>query len=71
VISLKLCFCRFLLALAILVLAIVWWPAGWAKIVTIVAAAILTLMSFFYNVCCCRRGKESCSETPAGSAEAK
>ena len=67
----KLCFCRVLLALAILVLAIVWWPAAWAKIVIIVAAAILTLMGFFYNFCCRQIGKESCCETPEGSAKAK
>jgi len=59
----KLCFCRFILAAAILVLAIGWWPASWAKIVIIIASAILTLMSFFYNVCCCRKGKDTCKET--------
>jgi hypothetical protein len=53
----KFCFCRFLLAIAILVLAIVWWPAFWVKIVIIIASALLTIMSFFYDVCCCRRGK--------------
>jgi hypothetical protein len=60
----KLCFCRFLMPAVILVLALVWWPASWAKIVIIVAAALLTLMSLFYNVCCCRKGKETCVEPP-------
>ena len=59
----KFCFCRFILATAILVLAIVWWPGSWAKIVIIVASALLALMSFFYNTCCCRKKKESCKET--------
>jgi hypothetical protein len=60
----KFCFCRFLLAIAILVLAIGWWPASWVKIVIIIASAILALMSLFYNVCCCRKGKGSCEAKP-------
>jgi hypothetical protein len=63
VIAMKFCFCRFLLAAAILVLAIGWWPASWAKIVIIIASAILTLMSLFHSVCCCRKGKDTCKET--------
>ena len=53
------CFCRFLLAVGILVLAIVWWPASWAKLVIIIASALLVIMSFFYNTCCCRKKKEA------------
>jgi len=53
------CFCRFLLAIAILVLAIVWWPAAWVKVVIIIAAILLAIMSFFYNTCCCRKKKET------------
>jgi hypothetical protein len=60
----KFCFCRFLFAAVTLILALVWWPASWARIVIIIAAALLTLMSFFYNFCCCRRGKGACGETP-------
>jgi hypothetical protein len=59
----KFCFCRFILAVAILVLAIVWWPASWAKLVIIIASILLALMSLFYNKCCCRKEKESCKET--------
>ncbi|MDD3641960.1 MAG: hypothetical protein PHQ19_00630 [Candidatus Krumholzibacteria bacterium] len=60
----KLCFCRFILAAAILVLSLFFWPHTWAKVVIIIAALVLTIMSFFYNVCCCRRKKEeSCGST--------
>ncbi|UCC39501.1 MAG: hypothetical protein JSV96_17240 [Candidatus Aminicenantes bacterium] len=50
----KLCFCRFLLAVAIIVLAIFFLPAAWAKWVIVVAAALLAIMSLFYQTCCCR-----------------
>ena len=45
----KLCFCRFLLAVAIVVIAIFFWEASWAKIVLIIAAALLAILSLFYN----------------------
>ncbi len=54
----KLCFCRFLLAVAIVVLAIFLWPATWAKWVIVAAAAILAIMSLFYQTCCCRSLKK-------------
>lgn len=60
----KLCFCRFVLSAGILVVAIIAWGDGWAKIAVIIAAALLTLMSLAFNVCCCRKGKEMCA-TPA------
>jgi len=67
---LKLCFCRFILALAIFILAIVWWPASWAKIVIIIASALLAIMALFYDTCCCRKGKEKTGETqPAASVK--
>jgi len=59
-----------LLAVGIIVLALFWWPVGWAKIVIIVAAALLALFSLFYNVCCCRKGKEGCA-APAEAEEPK
>jgi Flp pilus assembly protein TadB len=37
----KLCFCRFLLAVGIVVLALVWGPEAWAKWVIVAAAALL------------------------------
>ncbi len=55
----KLCFCRFLLAVGIMVLAIVWWPEAWAKWVIVAAAALLAIMSLFYNTCCCRSLKKA------------
>jgi hypothetical protein len=53
----KLCLCRLILALAIVVLAIVWGPTMWAKWVIVVAAALLAIMSLFYNVCCLHKAK--------------
>jgi len=50
----KLCFCRFLFAAAIIVLAIVWWPAAWAKWVIVVAGALLAILSLVYTKCFCR-----------------
>lgn len=67
----KLCFCRFLFAASILVLAIFFWPASWAKIVIIIAAALLTILSLFFNVCCCRGKKEACVEAPPAEPKAE
>lgn len=53
----KLCFCRFLMAAAIVVLAIFWWPAVWAKWVILAAGAILAIMSLFYQKCFCQDKK--------------
>jgi hypothetical protein len=55
----KLCFCRFALAAAIVVLAIFWWPLSWAKWVIVVAGAILAVMSLFYKTCCCQSLKKT------------
>jgi chromate transport protein ChrA len=65
----KLCFCRFLLAIAIVVIAIFFWEASWAKIVLIIAAGLLAFLSLFFNVCCCRMKKEAPAEPPAPPAE--
>jgi hypothetical protein len=53
----KLCFCRFLLAAAIVVIAIFFLDASWAKLVLIIAGALLAIMSLFYKKCFCA-GKE-------------
>ena len=53
----KFCFCRFVLAAAIAVLAIFWWPAVWAKWVIFIAAVLLAIMALFYQTCCCRNKK--------------
>ena len=55
----KLCVCRFLLALGIVVLAVFWWPESWAKWVIVVAGALLALMSLFYKACCMWKMKEA------------
>jgi len=55
----KLCFCRFALAVAIVVLAIFWWPLSWAKWVIVAAGAILAVMSLFYKSCCCQSLKKT------------
>ncbi len=52
------CFCRFLLAAAIVVLALFFLPAPWARWVIIIAGAILAIMSLFYKACCCRDKKK-------------
>ena len=54
----KLCICRLLLSIAIIVIALIWWPATWAKIVIVIAAALLAIMSLFYNKCCLHKVKE-------------
>ena len=48
----KVCFCRLVLALAILVIALVWWATSWAKIVVILAAAALAITSLLSTSCC-------------------
>ncbi len=58
----KLCFCRFLMAAAIIVLAIVWGDAAWAKWVIVAAAGVLAVMSLFYNSCCCTGKKKTAEE---------
>jgi len=58
----KLCFCRFLLAAAIIVLAIVWGPTVWAKWAIVAAAGILAVMSLFYTSCCCTDRKKAAKE---------
>ncbi len=55
----KLCFCRFLLAAAIVVLAIFFLPAAWAKWVIIIAGVLLPIMSLFYKTCFSRAKKEA------------
>ena len=52
-VKMKLCFCRFLLAVAIVVIAVFFLDATWAKLVLIIAGALLAIMSLFYNKCCC------------------
>jgi VIT1/CCC1 family predicted Fe2+/Mn2+ transporter len=60
----KLCFCRFLLAAAIVVIAVFFLDQSWAKLVLIIAGALLAIMSLFYNKCCLA-GKAKPAEKPA------
>lgn len=55
----KLCFCRFILAAAVAVLAVFFWPAMWAKWAIVAAGAILAIMSLFYQTCCCQGTKKA------------
>jgi len=49
----KICWCRALLSLAIIVFA--WWLVySWSIWVITLAAAILFVMSLNYEKCCCR-----------------
>jgi VIT1/CCC1 family predicted Fe2+/Mn2+ transporter len=57
----KLCFCRFLLAAAIVVIAVFFLDATWAKLALIIAGALLVLMSLFYKKCFCA-GKDKAAE---------
>ena len=47
----KICFCR--LALAIIIIVLVWWNPSWAKIGITVAASIVAIMSLSGTSCCC------------------
>ncbi len=58
----KLCYCRFLMAVAIIVLAIVWGDATWAKWVIVAAAGVLAVMSLFYKSCFCSDRKKTAEE---------
>ncbi len=72
VLTMKFCFCRFIFAVAIILIALIWWPAAWAKIVIIIAAVILALASLFPHTCCCRmKGTEpgAACATPTPSQE--
>jgi hypothetical protein len=63
-VRMKLCFCRFLLAAAIVVIAVFFLDQSWAKLVLIIAGALLAIMSLFYQKCLCA-GKEKPVEKPA------
>jgi hypothetical protein len=66
----KNCFCRVLLAVAIALIALIWWPAGWARMAIVIAAALLAVAGFFPAACCCcmKREKPVEVEKPSSSA---
>jgi len=49
----KICCCRVFLPAAIVVVALVWWPAGWARIAIMIAAGLLAVAGLFPAACCC------------------
>jgi hypothetical protein len=53
----KLCFCRSILSILVIVFA--WWAVSWGQIALTVIGALLLILSLS-GVCCCR--KASCEE---------
>jgi len=56
----KLCYCRFILALLVIVFA--WWSVSWAPIALTIIGAILAIMALSHNKCCCCKSKEEKKE---------
>jgi hypothetical protein len=52
----KLCYCR--LILAILVIVFAWWNVTWAPIALTVIGAVLAIMALSHNKCCCKHKEE-------------
>ncbi|MFC1549944.1 hypothetical protein ACFL46_01445 [Candidatus Neomarinimicrobiota bacterium] len=52
----KLCFCRLILALLVIVFA--WWNVTWASIALTIIGAILVIMALSGNKCCCHCKEE-------------
>jgi hypothetical protein len=50
-VKMKLCFCRFILAILVIVLA--WWNPSFAKIALTVIGALLAILALT-GVCCCK-----------------
>jgi hypothetical protein len=48
----KACYCRFILAILVIVFA--WWHPGWGNIALTVLGAILAILALANNTCCCR-----------------
>jgi len=67
----KICFCRVILAVAIVFIALIWWPASWARIAIIIAAGLLAVAGLFPAACCCcvKHEKQVEVEKPSSSAE--
>ena len=56
------CWCRF--ALAILVIVFAWWQVSWGRIALIILGVILAIMALI-GTCCCTAAKKQ--EKPAES----
>lgn len=55
----KPCFCRFILAVLVIVFA--WWHPSWGKIALTVIGALLAILALV-GVCCCRAKCEEKAE---------
>jgi len=55
----KPCFCRFILAILVIVFA--WWHPGWENIALTVIGALLAILALV-GVCCCRPKQEAKTE---------
>ena len=66
----KICFCRVLLAVAIAVIALIWWPAGWARIAIIIAAGLLGVAGLFPAACCCMKHEKPAEAEKSSSSAA-
>jgi len=51
----KLCWCRFILAILVIVFA--WWHVSWAHIALTVLGALLAILALT-GVCCCKAKQE-------------
>ena len=47
------CWCRFILAVLVIVFA--WWHVPWAYIAHTVIGALLAIMALKYDTCCCKK----------------
>ena len=63
----KMCGCRIALPVAIAVIALLWWPAGWARIAIVVLAGLLAVAGFFPAACCCCKRQEEPAEAEQSS----
>lgn len=57
------CFCRFILALLVIVFA--WWTVSWGAIALTIIGALLAFMALAKDFCCCRKTACCEEETPA------
>ena len=64
----KICCCRIVLPVAIALIALIWWPAGWARILIVIAAGLLAVAGLLPTVCCCCMKKDKPVEVEGASA---
>ena len=68
-----LCFCRFILAVLVIVFA--WWAVSWGNIALTIIGALLALMALNHNFCCCTdkkpKKKAAAKKKPAAKKKKK